>query len=103
MNEDCWAGVSYSVEEGETLRQDQDVELWYPDCDENRVSVQSITVGLVDVRMSADLKIKYDFGRDGWAIYQETVFEWDQFDNDMDRGWREVAFIQAFQEGTMPY
>ena len=68
------------------------VELWYPRLNPPRV----IHVGLVDVRAADDIRIHYDFNRDGWVIQQASRFEWAADDDVMDPDWQEVAFVQAW-------
>jgi hypothetical protein len=69
------------------------VELEYP----HHSPVKHIIVGLLDVRSADDLKIEYDYDRDGWVIYQASIFEWDGDDTEMDNGWKEAAFCPAWQ------
>ena len=67
------------------------VSLEYP-----RNSVKdSIIVELVDVRAADDIRISYDFERDGWKIEQASMFSWPA-GSDCDRDWQEVAFVQAW-------
>lgn len=64
------------------------VELWYPRVDPGKV--QAVTVGLCDVRAADDVRISYDFERDGWSIQQGSGDDID------DPDWQEVAFVQAW-------
>lgn len=68
-------------------------ELWYPDMDNRDKAVQ---VTLYHVRAADDLRISYDFHRDGWVIEQASCFEFLDLDN-IDEGWKEVAFCEAWQ------
>lgn len=68
------------------------VELWYP----RNSWPNRIQVGLTDVRAADDIRISYDFARDGWKIEQASIFEWSVDDKIMDEDWQEVAFIQAW-------
>jgi hypothetical protein len=70
------------------------VYLWYPRDEESRI--KTIEVGLVDVRAADDIRISYDFARDGYVIKQAGKFEWDDADEEFDRDWQEVAFIKAW-------
>lgn len=72
------------------------IDLWYPDRDGEPSSnrINKISVGLVDVRSADDIRISYDFNRDGWKIEQASVFEGDT--DDFDPDWQEVAFIKAW-------
>jgi hypothetical protein len=68
------------------------VELWYP----RQEPIKSIHVGLMDVRAADDIRIEYDFERDGWKISQAKYFSWEGEDEICDPGWAEVAFVQAW-------
>jgi hypothetical protein len=69
------------------------VDLWYPRLEGKP---KYLEVGLVDVRASDNIRISYDFERDGWKIEQASIFEWDNDDEICDAGWLEVAFVQAW-------
>lgn len=60
-----------------------EVELWYPKLH----PVKFVQVGLMDVRATDNIRISYDYDRDGWKIGQAS--------DDPD-DWQEVAFVQAF-------
>lgn len=71
------------------------IELSYP----RNNKVDSIQVGLSDVRSTDDLRIKYDFERDGWVIqqprsYYESIGE---DDYDLKIEWIESAFCPAWK------
>lgn len=70
----------------------QYVDLEYP----RSSDIKYIRVGLIDVRAADDIRIEYDFSRDGWVISQAQIFEWDGNDERCDPEWKEVAFIQAW-------
>ena len=70
----------------------QYVDLEYPRVND----IKYIRIGLMDVRAADDIRIEYDFERDGWLIKQATVFEWDVNDERCDPKWKEVAFVQAW-------
>ncbi|HYQ47177.1 MAG TPA: hypothetical protein VER11_34640 [Polyangiaceae bacterium] len=78
------------------------VDLWYPRSKNDPDSPRSfdnpvaVIVGLVDVRAADDIRIEYDFERDGWSIRQASVFEWPIGDTVCDPDWQEVAFVQAW-------
>ncbi len=77
-----------------------DVDLWYPrvdDPDRTPDHPVAVVVGLCDVRAADSIRIEYDFDRDGYVIKQATVFEWVNSDGACDPGWKEVAFIRAWQ------
>lgn len=67
------------------------VNVWYP----NQRTVKAIHVGLMDVRAADDIRIEYDFARDGWVIKQASRFMWPS-GSECDPDWKEVAFIQAW-------
>lgn len=75
------------------------IELWYPRLEGQ---CKTVEVGLMDVRAADSLRITYDFERDGWAILQASVFEWETDDKVCDEGWQEVAFIQAWGSQRIP-
>ena len=77
------------VKRGSTLC----IDLFYPRLDGHTKAVQ---VGLTDVRAADDIRIEYDYERDGWVIKQAQVFEWEADDDVMDPQWKEVAFIEAW-------
>lgn len=73
-------------------------DIEYPRIEGN---VDTVEVGLMDVRAADSVRITYDFDRDGWSIQQASVFEWDGDDDEMDSDWQEVAFIEAWaREGS---
>jgi len=69
------------------------IELSYP----RQRDIKFIHVGLSDVRATDDIRISYDFDRDGWLIEQATVHEWIGEDNECDPKWKESAFIPEWQ------
>lgn len=69
------------------------VELEYP---RNPGSASHLVVELVDVRAADEIRISYDFERDGWVIEQASKFRWESGDNVCDPDWQEVAFVQAW-------
>lgn len=71
------------------------VELWYPRVDDSKVN--EVQVGLCDVRAADDIRISYDFERDGWVVKQQLFWEGpnDEPVDDVDH-WYEVAFVQAW-------
>lgn len=70
------------------------IDLWYPRVEDN--PIKKIVVGLMDVRAADDIRISYDFERDGWKIEQASTFEWSGDDDVCDPDWQEVAFIKAW-------
>jgi hypothetical protein len=69
------------------------VDIWYPRTDN---PIKAIEVGLMDVRAADDIRIEYDFVRDGWVIKQAQVFEWGADKEICDPQWKEVAFVEAW-------
>lgn len=68
------------------------IELWYP-----RISdIKAVHVGLSDVRAADDVRIEFDYARDGWSIKQASIFQWETPDEICDSDWQEVSFIQAW-------
>lgn len=57
--------------------------------------IDTIQVGLIDVRAADEIQIKYDFERDGWAISQPR--EYNGNDGDLEIEWIETAFCPAWQ------
>lgn len=80
--------LEYAKQYGDALH----IYIWYPRTDN---PIKAIQVGLMDVRAADDIRIEYDFERDGWVISQAQVFEWD-VDERVDPEWKEVAFIKAW-------
>lgn len=74
---------------GETVS----IDIWYPRCDG---AAKFIEVGLMDVRAADNIRVSYDFERDGWKIEQASIFQWPSDDPVCDEGWKEVSFVQAW-------
>jgi len=70
------------------------IDLWYPALSGNRV--RAFVIGLMDVRAADNIRVSYDFERDGWKIEQASTFAWDMGDEVCDPDWQEVAFVQAW-------
>lgn len=78
-----------------------DVCLWYPDrnrCSRHDVdsAINEIEVELIDVRAADNIRISYDFDRDGYVIKQAARAPFDKDGEDQDEDWAEVAFIKAW-------
>jgi len=69
------------------------VDLAYPRSDGEAKCVQ---VGLMDVRAADDIRISYDFERDGWVIQQASKHGPWEADETPDEGWTEVGFFKAW-------
>lgn len=70
-------------------------EFIYPKRDGGR----SLRVGLSDVRAADDIRITYDFERDGWKIEQQVTVSGEggmSYLKEPDE-WRESAFIPSWQ------
>ena len=57
---------------------------------------RAVLVGLCDVRAADDIRVSYDFERDGWKIEQAQRFCWETDDEECDPCWVEVSFVQAW-------
>lgn len=68
------------------------VDLFYP----RNSSIKYFVLGLCDVRAADDIRMSYDFDRDGWIIEQASTFQWDINDKECDPDWKEVAFVQVW-------
>lgn len=78
------------------------VDFFYPRANDSGTKITKIKIGLVDVRAADDILIEYDFDRDGYVIKQATKFSWDEKDGICDPGWKEAAFVPAFQFEAAP-
>lgn len=82
------------LSEARQYGEEMHLDLWYP---RNETSpVKSFVIGLMDVRAADDIRVSYDFKRDGWKIEQASTFSWDADDEECDPDWQEVAFVQAW-------
>lgn len=74
------------------------LDLWYPRVEpiRNETKVKALQIGLMDVRATDDIRVSYDFERDGWKIEQASIFSWDVDDEICDPDWQEVAFVKAW-------
>lgn len=74
------------------------LDIWYPEQRE----VKYVSVGLMAVRAADNIRISYDFDRDGWKIEQASRFGWNCADAVCDPDWQEVAFVQAWARQETP-
>ncbi|MFA5057415.1 MAG: hypothetical protein WC485_04835 [Opitutaceae bacterium] len=75
------------------------VALFYPSVN----PIRYLRVELADVRAADDIRISYDYDRDGWRIEQASRFEWPGDDPVCDPDWQEVAFVKAWaREAVRP-
>ena len=58
--------------------------------------IQHIVVGVSSVRATDQIRIHFDFGRDGWVIEQPKRLSWAADDSVCDEQWTEVAFCGAW-------
>lgn len=91
---DCDYEVGLHVETDEEV---VSVDLLYPRSDGHPSIVE---VGMEDVRSADNVRVTYDFERDGWIILQASRFSWDTDDEERDEGWQEVAFVQAWETAS---
>lgn len=64
--------------------------LFYPDMDLTKQ--EPIEIGLSHVRAGDPIRIKYDFDRDGWVVFQNSyTTEGEDLED-----WKEVSFIKAW-------
>lgn len=68
------------------------LDIWYPSVNE----VKYLRVGLMCVRAADDIRISYDYERDGWKIEQASRFGWHVNDPVCDEDWQEVSFVRAW-------
>jgi hypothetical protein len=81
------------------------IDLWHPRVPDEGNGAQRIrkfVIGLMDVRAADDIRVSYDFERDGWKIEQASTFQWEADDEACDPDWQEVAFIQAWGREKAP-
>jgi hypothetical protein len=69
------------------------IELWYPEVEPN---VNTIELGLMCVRAADNIRITYDYDRDGYVVLQGSQDEWPDGAPEPDCDWQEVAFIKAW-------
>lgn len=64
----------------------------------NKQHRDSIIIELCHTRSANIIRIEFDSDRDGYIIQQPTQFEWPIDDDTCDPHWKEVAFIDAWQD-----
>ena len=88
------------LSQAQQIGDEMHIDVWYP---RNETSpVKSLVIGLMDVRAADDIRVCYDFKRDGWKIEQASTFEWAGDDEVCDPDWQEVAFVQAWGREKRP-
>jgi hypothetical protein len=78
------------------VRDNVNIDWYYPNIYKEKGPLNYIEIGLMHVRASDNIRIKYDSDRDGWVIEQSSIFEFDVDDNICDEDWQEVSFIKAW-------
>ncbi len=71
------------------------IDLWYPRIEGN---THTIEIGLIDVRASDGLQIKFDFDRNGWVVLQPRTV-WTPRDDgyeEEEEEWAEVGFFPSY-------
>lgn len=68
------------------------VDLFYP----NNCKCKYIQVGLSDIRAADDIRISYDYHRDGYVI-EQLPYEKTHQGTEVTGEWQEVAFIKSWQ------
>lgn len=87
--------LSQAVQHGSELH----IDLWYPPhtAEQSKPGeIQSMVIGLQHVRAADEIRVSYDFVRNGWIIEQASKFEWNITDVVCDRCWKEVSFLKAW-------
>lgn len=75
------------------------VNLFYPPYETDEIPIDKtkyVEVGIDHVRAADNVRLHYDFERDGWSIEQASIFEWEIDDIVCDPDWQEVAFVKAW-------
>lgn len=67
----------------------------YPNRD--KPSDDAVEISLCDIRAADNIRVWYDFDRDGWVIEQPSISSWPAGDTVCDEGWTEAAFCPAWQ------
>lgn len=68
----------------------------YPE--EFGAKIDGVVLSLTDILAALDIRISFDFPRNGWVVERETRVEWDADDTVCDPCWAEVAFIGAWPD-----
>lgn len=70
------------------------ITLTYPN-----VTAEGVTHVELDqesVRATDGIRLHFDYNRNGWVIEQPTILEWSVDEENFERGWKEVAYIEAW-------
>ena len=68
------------------------MDMVYPSYNGN----EGVRIGLMTVRAADDIRISYDFKRDGWKVEQARFHKWASGDKVCDPCWTEVGFFEAW-------
>ena len=70
------------------------INLFYPTLS----NIKYFCIGLMDVRAADNIRVGYDYERDGWVIEQMPCVEHDGFTviETVDEPWQEVAFVGSW-------
>jgi hypothetical protein len=79
-----------NAEAGETV----EVSLWYP---KSEGPPTYVVIGLDHTRAADNIRVSYDFERDGYRIEMPTKHEW-AIGEPVDECWIEVAFLPSSYE-----
>lgn len=80
------------------------VELHYPHLDSNEVGKDKVRIELTAVRVSAPIRVSFDFNRNGWKVEQEVPIDISTGEDaswgiaEAINEWLEVSFIPAIHE-----
>lgn len=75
------------------------VDLWYPDAQGEPTVVE---IQLVHVRAARDIRVQYDFDRDGYVVSAPDTDGYDPYVDARDERYVEVAFVPAWSDGSTP-
>ena len=82
--------VNMILEDAMLRGDEMHIGLFYPRTEH---AVQSFVISLTDVRAADDIRVSYDFERNGWKI--EQAWNIDDPECDPDENWQEVAFLKC--------
>jgi hypothetical protein len=68
-----------------------------------QTGIDCVKIGLLHVRAADNIRVLYDFARDGYVILQASRYAWKANDNERNADWQEVAFIEAWARADNQY
>ena len=80
----------HSIEKGFSLDEYEDDTLSFGFLYPRSSPIKFLEIGMTDVRASDNIRVSYDFKRDGWKVEQVSC------KNDCDETWQEVGFFPAW-------